>query len=123
MLEPVARIVQNNSAFRAICRPLANTWVNLSGYRRLGLRYDDLLREETPIVQEAIARLGRDETDGRVFRQKRAFQLSLSHAELPSPQWTKPQDDYKYLQPLIEEVRLEVAERDAFNSMTTVSRK
>ncbi|KAJ1646619.1 Cytochrome b-c1 complex subunit 7 [Coemansia erecta] len=123
MLEPIARAVQNNGVFRAICRPLANTWVNLSGYRRLGLRYDDLLREETPIIQEAIARLNRDETDGRVYRHKRAFQLSLSHQELPSSQWTKPQDDYKYLQPLIEEVRLEQEERDAFNSMTTTVRK
>ncbi|KAJ2156912.1 Cytochrome b-c1 complex subunit 7 [Coemansia sp. RSA 552] len=119
-MEAVARVVQNNSAFRALCRPLASTWVNLSGYRRLGLRYDDLLREETPIIQEAIGRLSRAETDGRVYRQKRAFQLSLSHQELPVPQRTKPEDDYKYLQPLIEEVRLEQEERDAFNSMATV---
>ncbi|KAJ2725898.1 Cytochrome b-c1 complex subunit 7 [Coemansia sp. Benny D115] len=122
MLEPVARALQTNTAFRAICRPLASTWVNLSGYRRLGLRYDDLLREETPIIQEAIARLNRDETDGRVYRQKRAFQLSLSHQELPRSQWTKPEDDYQYLQPIIEEVRLEQAERDAFNSMAFVKK-
>ncbi|KAI9499881.1 Cytochrome b-c1 complex subunit 7 [Coemansia spiralis] len=120
MLEPIARAVQKNTAFRALCRPFANTWVNLSGYRRLGLRYDDLLREEMPIIQEAIARLNRDETDARVYRQKRAFQLSLSHQELPRSAWTKPEDDYKYLQPLIEDVRLEQAERDAFNSMTVV---
>ncbi|KAJ1729207.1 Cytochrome b-c1 complex subunit 7 [Coemansia sp. BCRC 34490] len=121
-MESVARVLQNNTAFRAIVRPLANTWVNLSGYRRLGLRYDDLLREETPIIQEAISRLSRDEIDARNFRHRRAFQLSLSHQELPSPQWTKPQDDYKYLQPLIEDVRLEQAERDAFNSMTYVQK-
>ncbi|KAJ2818548.1 Cytochrome b-c1 complex subunit 7, partial [Coemansia erecta] len=51
---------------------------------------------------------------------KRAFQLSLSHQELAGPQWTKPEDDYQYLQPLIEEVAAEAAERDAFNSMKTV---
>ncbi|KAJ1881604.1 Cytochrome b-c1 complex subunit 7 [Coemansia sp. RSA 486] len=120
MLEPIARAVQTNGAFRAICRPLASTWVNLSGYRRLGLRYDDLLREETPIIQEALARLNREESDGRVYRHRRAFQLSLSHQELPSSQWTQAKDDYKYLQPLVEEVRLEHEERDAFNSMTAV---
>ncbi|KAJ1751053.1 Cytochrome b-c1 complex subunit 7 [Coemansia sp. RSA 1290] len=119
-MEAVARAVQNNGAFRAICRPLANTWVNLAGYRRL--RYDDLLREETPIIQEAISRLNREETDGRVYRHKRAFQLSLSHQELPSSQWTKPEDDYKYLQPIIEQVTAEQAERDAFNSMKVVSK-
>ncbi|KAJ1835136.1 Cytochrome b-c1 complex subunit 7 [Coemansia sp. RSA 2711] len=119
-MEAVARVVQNNGAFRALCRPFAGTWVRLSGYRRLGLRYDDLLREETPIIQEAISRLNREETDNRVYRQKRAFQLSLSHQELPTPQWTKPEDDYKYLQPLIDEVTAEQAERDAFNSMKTV---
>ncbi|KAJ2815238.1 Cytochrome b-c1 complex subunit 7, partial [Coemansia erecta] len=84
-MEAVALAFQKNAAFRAVCRPLAKTWVGLSGYRRLGLRYDDLLREETPIIQAAIARLSREETDGRVYRQKRAFQLSLSHQELAGP--------------------------------------
>ncbi|KAJ2743463.1 Cytochrome b-c1 complex subunit 7 [Coemansia sp. BCRC 34301] len=120
MLEAVARTLQANGLFRAMCRPLANTWVNLSGYRRLGLRYDDLLREETPIIQEAISRLAREESDLRNYRHRRAFQLSLSHQELPSPQWTKAEDDVQYLQPLIEEVSQEYAERDAFNSMRTV---
>ncbi|KAJ2776179.1 Cytochrome b-c1 complex subunit 7 [Coemansia javaensis] len=120
-MEAFARAVQKNSAFRALCRPLASTWVNLSGYRRLGLRYDDLLREETPIIQEAISRLPREEVDGRVYRHKRAFQLSLSHAELPRSEWTKPQDDYAYLQPIIDEVAAEHAERDAFNSMATTT--
>ncbi|KAJ2449222.1 Cytochrome b-c1 complex subunit 7 [Coemansia sp. RSA 2424] len=120
MLQGVARTVQANGLFRALCRPLASTWVNLSGYRRLGMRYDDLLREETPIIQEAISRLNREEIDLRNYRHRRAFQLSLSHQELPSPQWTKAEDDVKYLQPLIEEVRQEYAERDAFNSMRTV---
>ncbi|KAJ2704412.1 Cytochrome b-c1 complex subunit 7 [Coemansia spiralis] len=121
-MEAIAHSLQNNGAFRALCRPLAGTWVKLSGYRRLGLRYDDLLREETPIIQEAIGRLNRTETDWRVYRQKRAFQLSLSHQELPREQWTKPQDDYQYLQPLIAEVTAEHAERDAFNSMAVVKK-
>ncbi|KAJ2805567.1 Cytochrome b-c1 complex subunit 7 [Coemansia furcata] len=120
MLEAVARTLQANGAFRAICRPIASTWVNLAGYRRLGLRYDDLLREETPIIQEAISRLNREEIDLRNYRHRRAFQLSLSHQELPGPQWTKPEDDVQYLQPLIEEVSQEYSERDAFNSMTSV---
>ncbi|KAJ1661914.1 Cytochrome b-c1 complex subunit 7 [Coemansia sp. RSA 1813] len=119
-MEPIARAFQNNAAFRAMCRPFANTWVNLAGYRRLGLRYDDLLREETPIIQEAISRLNREEIDRRNYRHRRAFQLSLSHQELPRSMWTKPEDDCKYLQPLIEEVRLEQVERDAFNSMSCV---
>ncbi|KAJ2078026.1 Cytochrome b-c1 complex subunit 7 [Coemansia sp. RSA 988] len=121
-METIARALQNNGVFRGLCQPFANTWVKMSGYRRLGLRYDDLLREETPIIQEAIGRLSRAETDGRIYRQKRAFQLSLSHQELPYTQWTDPKDDYKYLQPLIKEVTAEYAERDAFNSMT-VTRK
>ncbi|KAJ2382083.1 Cytochrome b-c1 complex subunit 7 [Coemansia sp. RSA 2559] len=119
-MESIARALQNNAAFRALCRPFASTWVNLAGYRRLGLRYDDLLREETPIVQEAISRLNREEIDTRNYRHRRAFQLSLSHSELPRSEWTKPEEDYKYLQPLIEEVRLEQVEREAFNSMKFV---
>ncbi|KAI8324457.1 14 kDa subunit of cytochrome bd ubiquinol oxidase [Martensiomyces pterosporus] len=87
---------------------------------QLGLRYDDLLKEETPLIQEAVNRLSREEIDNRNYRHKRAFQLSLAHQELPRAQWTNPAEDYQYLQPVIEEVRLEHAERDAFNSMTTV---
>ncbi|ORX71634.1 cytochrome b-c1 complex subunit 7 [Linderina pennispora] len=121
-MEAIGRAVQTNSAFRAIVRPLANTWVNLSGYRRLGLRYDDLIAEESPIAQEAISRLSRQEIDGRNIRHRHAFQLSLAHQEYPRAKWTKAEDDYAYLRPLIEEVRLEFAERDAFNSMTTVKK-
>ncbi|KAJ2557822.1 Cytochrome b-c1 complex subunit 7 [Coemansia sp. RSA 1933] len=120
MLEPLARALENNTAFRALCRPFANTWANLSGYRRLGLRYEDLLREESPIVQEAISRLDRDEIDARNYRHRCAFQLSLSHSELPRSEWTKPEEDYKYLSHIVEEVRLEQVERDAFNSMKFV---
>lgn len=82
-----------------------------------------MLREETPVFQEAISRLTREETDLRMYRHKRAMQLSLSHQELPRSEWTKPGDDYKYLQPLIEEVRLEQVERDEFNSMKAVPKK
>ncbi|KAJ2901082.1 Cytochrome b-c1 complex subunit 7 [Coemansia aciculifera] len=120
MLAPIARTMEANGLFRAMCRPLANTWVNLAGYRRLGLRYDDLLTEETPVIQEAISRLNREEIDLRNYRHRRAFQLSLSHQELPSSEWTKAKDDVKYLQPLIAEVSQEYAERDAFNSMRAV---
>ncbi|KAJ1670758.1 Cytochrome b-c1 complex subunit 7 [Spiromyces aspiralis] len=51
---------------------------------------------------------------------KRAFQLDLSQKELPYSQWTKPEEDIRYLHPVIEEVQAEIAERNMFNSLKTV---
>ena len=53
-----------------------------------GLRRDDTLRSN-PIVEEAIRRLPENEYNDRVFRIKRALDLSLKHAILPKDQWTK----------------------------------
>lgn len=46
------------------------------GYRQLGLRYEDLLPEENDITQLALKRLPPKESYDRVFRLRRAFQVS-----------------------------------------------
>ncbi|KAJ1915944.1 Cytochrome b-c1 complex subunit 7 [Mycoemilia scoparia] len=119
----IARALENCSALRTVLRPFAQSWVNASGYRRLGLLYDDLIIEENPEVTEALRRVPNDQIDARYYRIKRAFQCDLSQIELPPSQWTKPEEDVSYLLPILEEVEAEVAERNMFNSLKVVHKK
>jgi ubiquinol-cytochrome c reductase subunit 7 len=56
----------------------------------IGLRYDDLVAEESELVQEALRRLEiaepREAYD-RAYRIRAAQQLSLTHQLLPKAQW------------------------------------
>lgn len=58
----------------------------------LGLQREDLYIEEDPVVAEALRRLPQEEQDLRMFRLKRAIDLSLKHAILPKDQWTSDQE-------------------------------
>ena len=48
--------------------------------------------EEDPDIKEAIRRLPEKEQNLRLFRIKRALDLSLKHSVLPRDQWTKPEE-------------------------------
>ncbi|KAF4582203.1 ubiquinol-cytochrome C reductase-like protein [Ophiocordyceps camponoti-floridani] len=97
--------------------PLADWYANAAGYRKLGLRYDDLLEEEREAVQIALKRLSPKEAYDRVYRLRRSTQLSYQHKLLPKEQWTKPEEDTPYLRPLVQQVEAELAEKNAFDSM------
>lgn len=59
----------------------------------LGLRYDDLVAEESELVQEALRRLEIADPRAaydRAFRIRVAQQCSLSHQLLPKDKWVKP---------------------------------
>ena len=43
------------------------------------------------------------------------FNCSLMHRILPEKEWTTPEQDVRYLQPLIEQVRREREEREAYD--------
>ncbi|KAL8795695.1 MAG: hypothetical protein Q9195_001933 [Heterodermia aff. obscurata] len=103
--------------------PLAEWYCNAAGYRKLGLRADDLIPEESDTVLLALKRLPPKEAYDRVFRLRRAFQCSLSHQLLPKDQQTKPEEDYPYLSPLIEEIEAEERERGDLESMVITKRK
>jgi len=81
-----------------------------SFFPQIGLRYDDTLRE-TEEVKEALRRLPAKEADERIFRISRAIQLSANKTILPKAEWTKFEDDWRYLEPYILEVRKERKER------------
>lgn len=88
-----------------------------------GLRREDLYDDDYADVQEAIRRLPEHEKNLRLYRLKRALDLTIKHAILPREQWTKPEEvqwpakvsmlmlsllphlqDIMYLKPYLEEV-------------------
>ncbi|KAI9801332.1 MAG: hypothetical protein M1825_003310 [Sarcosagium campestre] len=104
-------------------QPVANWYLNLAGYRQLGLRYDDLLPEESEEMQKALKRLPPKEAYDRVFRLRRAFQCSLAHQLLPKEEHTKPEDDVPYLSKIIDEIETEEKEREDLAAMVIKKRK
>jgi ubiquinol-cytochrome c reductase subunit 7 len=74
-----------------------------------------LLVETNKDVAEALKLLPQEEMCARHYRHKRAFQLSLMHQTLPKEKWTTPEQDVRYLQPLIEQARRERMERESFD--------
>ncbi|KAF9264890.1 14 kDa subunit of cytochrome bd ubiquinol oxidase [Marasmius fiardii PR-910] len=102
--------------------PFAHWYANLSGYRKYGLKYDDLLIEERDDVQRAITRLTPRETYDRNFRFKRASQASVLHAPLPTEQWITPEEDVRYLLPHVVDVAKEDTERQMWDTVS-VKRK
>lgn len=88
---------------------------NLSGFNKLGLHRDDCLYENAD-VKEAIRRLPAKLYDERNYRIMRALHLSMTKTILPESQWTKYEDDTKYLEPYLDEVIKERKEREEWNS-------
>lgn len=66
-------------------------------------------------MKEAIRRLPPKLYDERVFRMTRALQLSMQKIILPKEQWTKYEEDTKYLEPYLDEVIRERHEREEWN--------
>ncbi|KAI9829190.1 MAG: Cytochrome b-c1 complex subunit 7 [Phylliscum demangeonii] len=114
---------------RRMIMPIAEWYANAAGYRQLGLKSvhlsmaDDLIPEESELVQKALQRLPPKEAYDRVFRMRRAMQCSLSHHLLPKEQWTKPEEDVAYLLPIIKELEAGARERDDLESMSVKPKK
>ncbi|KAK3186877.1 Cytochrome b-c1 complex subunit 7 [Lecanicillium sp. MT-2017a] len=103
-------------------KPAASWYADAAGYRKLGLRYDDLLEEENESVQIALKRLSAKESYERIYRIRRSVQCSVQHKLLPKEQWTKPEEDTPYLRTILDQVEAELAEKDALDSMTVIKK-
>jgi len=84
---------------------------------KYGFKYDDLIQEESHTVQRALTRLTPREYYDRSYRFKRASQASVLHAPLPKEQWTKSEEDVRYLVPHIQDVLKEEAERKYWDTL------
>ncbi|VCX36740.1 unnamed protein product [Gulo gulo] len=86
-------------------------YYNAAGFNKLGLMRDDTIHENDD-VKEAIRRLPENLYNDRVFRIKRALDLTMRHQILPKEQWTKYEEDKFYLEPYLKEVIRERKERE-----------
>jgi ubiquinol-cytochrome c reductase subunit 7 len=68
----------------------------------------------------ALKRLSPKESYDRVYRIRRAVQLSIQHKLLPKEEWTKPSEDVPYLQPLIAQIEAAQKEKEALDTLTVV---
>lgn len=98
------------SAIQSIVRSTLMTFYSL-----LGLYRDDCLYEDDD-VKEAIRRLPQQLYDERNYRMIRALNLSMTKTILPKDQWTKYEEDFKYLEPYLKEVEKEREERTQWNT-------
>ncbi|KAI8073113.1 cytochrome b-c1 complex subunit 7 [Gongronella butleri] len=112
--------VQGSKFLSGLLKPVSKVYASAAGYRQIGLRYDDLIAEENPTVKEALRRFEiaspRAAYD-RAYRIRVAMQCSTTQSVLPKEQWVTPEQDVRYLQPYIDEVTAEQAEREAFDNI------
>nr|XP_054363731.1 cytochrome b-c1 complex subunit 7-like [Mirounga angustirostris] len=85
-------------------------YYNAAGFNKLGLMRNDTIYENDD-VKEAI-RLPENLYNDRMFRIKRALDLTMRHQILPKEQWTKYEEDKFYLEPYLKEVIRERKERE-----------
>ncbi|XP_004712321.1 cytochrome b-c1 complex subunit 7 [Echinops telfairi] len=86
-------------------------YYNAAGFNKLGLMRDDTIYENEDVI-EAIKRLPENLYHDRMFRIKRALDLSMRQQILPKEQWTKYEEDKFYLEPYLKEVIRERKERE-----------
>uniref|UniRef100_A0A182PGD9 Cytochrome b-c1 complex subunit 7 n=1 Tax=Anopheles epiroticus TaxID=199890 RepID=A0A182PGD9_9DIPT len=99
----------------AVYSALGKWAYNMAGFNQYGLHRDDCLYENED-VKEAIRRLPEKLKDERNFRITRALHLSMTKTILPKEQWTKYEEDTKYLEPYLQEVVREREEKVKWES-------
>ncbi|XP_015265325.1 PREDICTED: cytochrome b-c1 complex subunit 7 [Gekko japonicus] len=92
---------------------LRKWYYNAAGFNKLGLMRDDTIYEDDD-VKEALKRLPEDVYNARLFRIKRALDLSMRQQILPKEQWGKYEEENYYLEPYLKEVVRERLEKEAW---------
>jgi len=95
---------------------LANKYFEYTGHRQYGLRFEDLLIQKKPSVEEALRRLPVEEQIARDRRIKIAFDLSCKNDVLPKQKWLSAAEDKIYVEPHRLEVLKEEADKIAFRT-------
>ncbi|CAX41239.1 cytochrome b-c1 complex subunit, putative [Candida dubliniensis CD36] len=115
-----ANFILSRPTLSKIITPLAKQFTAYAGYREMGLKFNDLLLEETPIMQTAIKRLPSELSYSRNFRILTAHQLALSHQILPPEKAVKPEEDDNYLIPYILQAEKEAFEKAELDNIEVV---
>lgn len=102
---------------KSVFIPASNYFCQYAGYRQMGLKLDDLIHDENPIVQKALSRLPKDESYARNFRTLTAAQCGITHHLLPKNEQVKAADDVPYLLPYLLEVEAEAFEREELDNI------
>ncbi|KAI9098909.1 cytochrome b-c1 complex subunit 7 [Phlyctochytrium arcticum] len=118
-LTQLVRGVRNSQTGKA----LSEWHHNLMGYRKSGMKYDDLIPEEGDVVQEALTRLPPKDYYDRIFRQRRAINVSGQQGYLDKKDWITAEQDQPYLTPLIDQVQNEVTTMAAFDNMLAIPKE
>ena len=92
-------------------------WYKNVGHQKFGLRLDDLWTHLNPDVSVAITRLSEEEYNLRNWRIKRALDLSMKNRILPPEQWTKPEEDIRYILVHVLQIEKEREEREAWDKL------
>lgn len=103
---------------KSIFVPTAKFFVSQAGYREMGLKFDDIIHDENPIVEKAVSRLPKSELYARNFRTLTCAQLAITHHLLPKDQAVKAEQDKPYLLPYILELEAEAAEKQQLDNIT-----
>ncbi|KAK9475137.1 ubiquinol-cytochrome c reductase complex 14 kDa protein [Dipodascopsis tothii] len=119
----IAKYIKSKPALAKLLTPVAGALQSANGYRKMGLKFDDLIAEESPVVQKAISRLPKDDYYSRVFRLRRAMQLSLQQQILPKDQYLPAEEDTRYLLPYILEAQAEANEREELDNLVITRNK
>jgi len=119
----LAGYIRSSRSLSRWLKPVSIWYSGLAGYRKFGLKYDDLCPEENDHVQRALGRLTTRESYDRAFRIKTASHQSVLHKDLPKDQWLPASEDKRYLKPHLEDVLKENAERKDWDSMTVARQR
>lgn len=122
-LECISKYILAKPMLKNIFVPASRVFTEIAGYRKMGLRTEDLLIEENDVMQTALRRLPAKESYERVFRIATAMQCSLSHKLLPKNEQIKAEDDKCYLLPYILEAEAEARERAELDNIAVKPRK
>jgi ubiquinol-cytochrome c reductase subunit 7 len=82
--------------------------------------YDDLIPDESPLVQEALRRLTPQQRAERTYRFRRALAINVKKTVLPEAEWIKPEQDVPYLEPVLKQIEAELDTRHNYLNLTAV---
>ncbi|GAA93414.1 hypothetical protein E5Q_00055 [Mixia osmundae IAM 14324] len=88
----LAPFIRARPSLYRFVKPIADKYQDACGYRKMGLLGDDIIPDENPIVERALARLTDRQRYDRAFRLRTAVQCSVLHHDLPKDQWIKPEE-------------------------------